>query len=64
MPRLNGKLVGFPVGEFEELNFAHVDFSDATVLFRHEMKHSKRAGFSPVKALELDDFDLSWIESD
>ncbi|MGJ8660592.1 MAG: hypothetical protein ACSHXL_01005 [Bacteroidota bacterium] len=53
---------GFAVKQFEEMNFRLVDFSDAMSLFRHEMKFSKRTGFSVVEALSLDDFDLSWIE--
>lgn len=53
---------GFAVKQFQEMNFSLVDFSDAMSLFRHEMKFSKRTGFSVVEALSLDDFDLSWIE--
>jgi len=53
---------GFPVRQFQEMNFELVDFSDALSLFRHEMKFSKRNGFSVVKALSLEDFDLNWIE--
>lgn len=52
---------GFPTSEFDQIDFRHVDFSDALGLFRHHMKFSKSAGFSPVTPLNLEDFDLKWV---
>lgn len=41
----------------DHIDFRHVDFSEAAKSFVHTMNFSKRTGFEPVEALDLDRFD-------
>lgn len=43
----------------DDVDFDHVDFSEAMTRFPHRMEFNKRSGFRPVKAFILEDFDLS-----